>query len=191
MIKRFIAALLLVLVLASPAAADAPVVGEIRVWAGTGSPPAGWVLISGSSMMGTTYYRYDYPQLYAAIGCTYGCMGDYMFLPNLSGRVVVGKDSGQSEFNTLGETGGEKSHTLTIDEMPEHEWLWRLEKAMVNDDQAISLEGASEEEVEAEVLRSVPGSLAVGAIDSIPTIKDFMEKLISEAEALRRRWSIQ
>ncbi|MBT4511957.1 MAG: nitronate monooxygenase [Chloroflexi bacterium] len=76
------------------------------------------------------------------------------------------------------------------DSMPEHEWLWKLEKAMVNDDQVVSLEGASEEEVEMEVLRSVPGSLAVGAIDSIPSIKEFMEKLISEAEAIRRRWSI-
>lgn len=77
------------------------------------------------------------------------------------------------------------------DEMPEHEWLWKLEKAMVNDTEAVPLEGASEEEVEAEVLRSVPGSLAVGAIDNIPTIKEFMQNLISEAEALRRHWSIQ
>jgi len=77
------------------------------------------------------------------------------------------------------------------DSMPEHEWLWKLEKVMVSDDQVVSLEGASEEEVEAEVLRSVPGSLAVGVIDSIPTINEFMKNLISEAEALRRRWSIQ
>ena len=126
MIKRFAAALLLVLVLASPAAADSPVVGEIRIWAGVTSPPAGWVLISGSSMSGgTTYWRYDYPELYAAIGCTYGCTGDYMFLPNLAGRVVVGQDSGQSEFNTLGETGGEKTHTLTVNEMPEHNHIIR------------------------------------------------------------------
>lgn len=77
------------------------------------------------------------------------------------------------------------------DSMPEHEWLWKLEKVMVSDTKAVPLEGASEEEVEAEVLRSVPGSLAVGVIDSIPTINEFMKNLISEAEALRRRWSIR
>ena len=76
------------------------------------------------------------------------------------------------------------------DSMPEHEWLWKLEKAMVNDTEPVSLEGASAEEVEAEVLRSVPGSLAVGVIDSIPTIREYMESLISEAEKLRHRWAI-
>jgi hypothetical protein len=37
-----------------------------------------------------------------------------------AGRVLVGLDSGQTEFDTLGETGGEKTHTLTTDEIPAH-----------------------------------------------------------------------
>lgn len=37
-----------------------------------------------------------------------------------AGRVLVGLDSGQTEFDTLGETGGAKTHTLTINEMPAH-----------------------------------------------------------------------
>lgn len=37
-----------------------------------------------------------------------------------SGRVPVGVDNSQSEFNTVEETGGEKTHTLTTDEMPLH-----------------------------------------------------------------------
>lgn len=41
-------------------------------------------------------------------------------LPNLKGRVPVGKDTGQTEFDTLGKTGGEKTHTLTTAEMPSH-----------------------------------------------------------------------
>lgn len=36
------------------------------------------------------------------------------------GRVLVGKDTTQTEFDTLGETGGEKTHKLTIAEMPKH-----------------------------------------------------------------------
>lgn len=38
----------------------------------------------------------------------------------LIGRVPVGKDTSQTEFNTIGKTGGAKTHTLTINEMPSH-----------------------------------------------------------------------
>jgi len=38
----------------------------------------------------------------------------------ITGRVVVGIDSGQTEFDTLNETGGAKTHTLTVAEMPSH-----------------------------------------------------------------------
>jgi len=37
-----------------------------------------------------------------------------------AGRVPVGIDAGQTEFDTAGETGGAKTHTLTISEMPSH-----------------------------------------------------------------------
>lgn len=37
-----------------------------------------------------------------------------------AGRVTVSKDSTQTEFNTIGETGGEKTHKLTEAEMPKH-----------------------------------------------------------------------
>ena len=36
------------------------------------------------------------------------------------GRVPVGVDTSQTEFDTVEETGGEKTHTLTIEEMPSH-----------------------------------------------------------------------
>lgn len=36
------------------------------------------------------------------------------------GRVMVGVDAGQAEFDTLGETGGAKTHTLTSAEIPAH-----------------------------------------------------------------------
>jgi hypothetical protein len=37
-----------------------------------------------------------------------------------AGRVLVGLDAGQAEFDTLLETGGAKTHTLTTNEMPAH-----------------------------------------------------------------------
>jgi hypothetical protein len=37
-----------------------------------------------------------------------------------AGRVLVGLDSTQSEFNSIGETGGSKTHQLSVSEMPAH-----------------------------------------------------------------------
>ena len=37
-----------------------------------------------------------------------------------AGRTLVGVDSSQTEFASVGLTGGEKTHTLIIDEMPSH-----------------------------------------------------------------------
>lgn len=71
-------------------ASDAP--GTIKQWYGTvESIPAGWVLCDGTN--GT---------------------------PDLRGRTPVGVDTGQAEFDTLGKTGGAKTHQLTVTEMPQH-----------------------------------------------------------------------
>lgn len=37
-----------------------------------------------------------------------------------TGQVLVGVDSGQTEFATVGQTGGEKTHTLTTQELAKH-----------------------------------------------------------------------
>lgn len=37
-----------------------------------------------------------------------------------AGRVPVGVNASDSSFSTVEKTGGEKTHTLTIDEMPAH-----------------------------------------------------------------------
>lgn len=39
----------------------------------------------------------------------------------IAGKVIVGIDGAQTEFDTLDETGGAKTHTLTTAEMPAHD----------------------------------------------------------------------
>lgn len=79
--------------------------------------PENWLICNGQEVSRTTYSI-----LFGIIGTTYG-VGDgstTFNLPNLKGRVAVGKDTTQTEFDVLGETGGEKTHTLTISEIPSH-----------------------------------------------------------------------
>ena len=37
-----------------------------------------------------------------------------------TGRTIVGVDSSDTDFDTVRETGGSKTHTLTVDEIPSH-----------------------------------------------------------------------
>lgn len=51
-----------------------------------------------------------------------------------SGRVPVGVDITQTEFNTVNKTGGAKTHTLTIAEMPAHTHQYRHYFGKINAD---------------------------------------------------------
>jgi microcystin-dependent protein len=90
--------------------------GVISQFAG-GNAPSGYLLCTGGAVSRTTY-----ADLFAVIGTTYGAgNGSTTFnLPNLQGRVPVGWDPSQPEFDVMGETGGAKTHTLTSAEMPPH-----------------------------------------------------------------------
>lgn len=89
-------------------------IGAISPYAGS-TAPTNWLLCDGSAIS-----RVTYADLFTAIGTTYGSGdGSTTFnLPNLKGRVAVGRDTSQTEFDTLGETGGEKTHALTNSELP-------------------------------------------------------------------------
>jgi microcystin-dependent protein len=106
---------------------DAPA-GMVVPYAGT-SAPSGWLLCYGQAVSRTTYAG-----LFATIGTTYGTGDGSTFnIPDLRGRVVAGQDdmggtsanrltdqSGGVDGDTLGDTGGAETHTLTTAEMPAH-----------------------------------------------------------------------
>lgn len=77
--------------------------------------PENWLLCDGRAISRTTY-----ADLFDVIGTTYGSGdGSTTFnLPDLRGKVTVGLNSNDTDFNTIGATGGEKTHTLTKAETP-------------------------------------------------------------------------
>lgn len=95
-----------------------PPTGGLMPWAGSVStPPAGWLVCDGSAISRTTYSA-----LFAILGTAYG-IGDgstTFNLPNLEGRVIVGVDDSDTDFNARGKIGGAKTHTLATAEMPAH-----------------------------------------------------------------------
>ena len=98
-----------------------PVGGGITWWGASdpASPGGGieYAIPDGRALSRTTY-----AVLFALWGTTFGTgNGTSTFnMPNAKGRVQVGRDSADSDFNTMGETRGSKTHTLTVDEMPSH-----------------------------------------------------------------------
>jgi microcystin-dependent protein len=91
-------------------------VGEIALWA-TSTAPTGWLIADGSTVSRSTYSA-----LFAVISTTYG-VGDgstTFGLPNLKGKVPVGRDSSDVAFDTMGETGGVKTNALVVGNLPAH-----------------------------------------------------------------------
>ena len=90
--------------------------GEIKMWAGN-TLPKGWLLCDGSEVS-----KAKYPKLYEAIGDLWGtpASSSNFMLPKLNGKVPVGYNSSDTDFATVGKTGGEKTHKLTTTEMPSH-----------------------------------------------------------------------
>ena len=87
-------------------------IGAIAPFAGV-TTPQNWLLCDGREVS-----REIYSELFAIIGTTWGAGdGSTSFnLPDLRNRMPVGA----GDDYTLASKGGEKEHTLTVDEMPSH-----------------------------------------------------------------------
>lgn len=64
--------------------------------------PNGWLLCDGSVIE-----QEDYPELFEVLAGNYGIISrEEIRLPDLRGKVTIGKDSTDADFDTLGNTGG-------------------------------------------------------------------------------------
>lgn len=80
-------------------------------------PPANCLVCDG-----TIYNRVDYPDLYAKLEAAFIVDADTFKVPDLRGRTPIGAGDGGTPLTsrTVGETGGEENHQLTVDELAAH-----------------------------------------------------------------------
>ena len=92
-------------------------IGTIIQWP-SDNPPTGYLLCDSSAVS-----RETHSALFAIIGTTFGSGDDTTTfnLPDYRGYVLVGKNSTDTDTNTIDNIHrGEKTHLLTINEMPSH-----------------------------------------------------------------------
>ncbi len=90
-------------------------IAAIIPWSTTIAPNQNWLVCNGQAVSRATY-----SQLFNIIGTQYGeGDGSTTFnVPDLRGRHPMGYNLEDTDFNRIGKTGGEKTHTLTKNELP-------------------------------------------------------------------------
>lgn len=90
-------------------------VGTIVDYIGT-TAPTGWAIMDGSTI---TNGQTLYPALWAILPLGFK-FGTSIILPDTRGRVTVGRNPSDTDFDTIGELRGSKTVTLTTAQMPSH-----------------------------------------------------------------------
>ncbi len=93
-----------------------PFLGEMRYFS-FNFAPNGWAMCNGQVLPIS-----QNTALFSLLGTFYGGNGTTTFqLPDLRGRVGIGQGQGVGLSSyTIGQTGGEENHILTVNEMPAH-----------------------------------------------------------------------
>ena len=112
----------------SSSSASSTPIGTILMWPGS-NLPEGYLICNGG-----TFNKEECPELYNILGSNK--------LPDLRDRFIVGAGN---EYN-LGNTGGEKEHTLTVEELPSHKHIY----SSIGDNRLATRYGSREDAVQGD-----------------------------------------
>lgn len=89
--------------------------GMVMMWSGSiATIPSGYCPCDGRELEVSLY-----PVLYSKLGYLHGGSGGLFKVPDLRSQFVVGY-SGSGDYNTIGNSGGQSSFTISEDNLPEH-----------------------------------------------------------------------
>ena len=106
--------------------------------------------------VGSIYISYSSTNPSSFLGGTWEAFG--------KGQTLVGIDSSQTEFSAVGKTGGEKVHTLTVDEMPSHTHEITSDRGQVYTNYIESSTGDSTKVIEARKVSGFASELRTTAL---------------------------
>jgi len=91
-------------------------VGTILDYLGTSVPSSAWVFLEGQTLSNA---EANFPALWAIVPASLKS-GNSIVLPDSRGRVLVGRNASDTDFDAVGKFGGVKTVSLTTAQLPSH-----------------------------------------------------------------------